>query len=84
MTMPAVQVDVEYLSVGANRQTAAGDWSADGTVAFGADTNVALWRPNVRLHFIHAQRYSNIFVFHKNSTNQLIPRTPRQEAYGVY
>lgn len=46
--MTGVSVDVQYLSVGANRQTAAGDWSADGTVAFGADTNIALWRPNVR------------------------------------
>lgn len=47
MTMGDVKVDVEYLSVGANRQTAAGDWHIDGTVAFGADTNIALWRPNV-------------------------------------
>lgn len=42
-----VDVDVEYLSAGANRQTAAGDWNIDGTVAFGTDTNIALWRPNV-------------------------------------
>ncbi|KAJ4389259.1 Elongator subunit elp2 [Gnomoniopsis smithogilvyi] len=39
-------VDVDYLSAGANRQTAAGDWNIDGTVAFGTDTNIALWRPN--------------------------------------
>lgn len=45
--MGDVKVDIEYLSVGANRQTAAGDWNTDGTVAFGADSNVALWRPNV-------------------------------------
>ncbi|KAF3771252.1 WD40 repeat-like protein [Cryphonectria parasitica EP155] len=44
--MGDVKVDVEYLSIGANRQTAAGDWNVDGTVAFGADTNVALWKPN--------------------------------------
>ncbi|PSR83370.1 WD40-repeat-containing domain protein [Coniella lustricola] len=42
----SIQVGVEYLSVGANRQTAAGDWHADGTVAFGADLNVVLWKPN--------------------------------------
>lgn len=47
MTMEDVKVDVEYLSIGANRQTAAGDWNIDGTVAFGADVNIALWRPNV-------------------------------------
>lgn len=48
--MADVDVDVGYLSAGGNRQTAAGDWNFDGTVAFGADTNIALWRPNVRHH----------------------------------
>lgn len=48
MTMEEVNVDVEYLSAGANRQTAAGDWNIDGTVAFGADTSIALWKPTVR------------------------------------
>lgn len=37
----------EYLSIGANRQTAVADWSQDGLVAFGADSNIALWRPHV-------------------------------------
>lgn len=46
--MGEVNADVQYLSAGANRQTAAGDWNSDGTVAFGADINIALWRPNVR------------------------------------
>lgn len=49
MSMEDVKVDIEYLSVGANRQTAAGDWNVDGTVAFGADTNIAIWRPKVRV-----------------------------------
>lgn len=40
-------VEVEYLSAGANRQTAVADWGEDGIVAFGADSNVALWRPRV-------------------------------------
>jgi hypothetical protein len=39
-------VSVEYLSAGANRQTAVADWSKGGVLAFGADTNVALWRPS--------------------------------------
>ncbi|KAI2643517.1 WD40-repeat-containing domain protein [Xylaria nigripes] len=38
--------EIEYLSVGANRHTAVADWSQDGLVAFGADTNIALWRPH--------------------------------------
>ena len=42
--------EVEYLSTGANRHGAAADWSADGVLAFGADTNVALWKPEVGEH----------------------------------
>lgn len=36
-----------YYSIGANRQTAASDWADcyGGVVAFGADVNLALWRP---------------------------------------
>ena len=41
-------ISVEYLSTGANRQTAVADWSVSGVLAFGADDNVALWRPKVR------------------------------------
>ena len=38
--------DTEYISVGGNRQSAAADCSpSSGLVAFGADVNVALWRP---------------------------------------
>ncbi|KAI0422230.1 WD40-repeat-containing domain protein [Xylaria grammica] len=37
---------IEYLSVGANRHTAVADWSRQGLVAFGADSNIALWRPH--------------------------------------
>ncbi|RYO79894.1 hypothetical protein DL766_010500 [Monosporascus sp. MC13-8B] len=44
--MTAAVVDVKYLSAGANRHTAAADWSEDGVVAFGAGFNIALWRPN--------------------------------------
>lgn len=40
---------VEYLSTGANRHGAVADWSEGGILAFGADANVALWRPEVRL-----------------------------------
>ncbi|KAJ3570280.1 hypothetical protein NPX13_g5784 [Xylaria arbuscula] len=38
--------EIQYLSVGANRHTAVADWSQDGLVAFGADSNIALWRPH--------------------------------------
>ncbi|KAL1895846.1 Elongator subunit elp2 [Sporothrix stenoceras] len=34
-----------YLAAGANRQTAAADWGADGTLCYGAGVNLAVWRP---------------------------------------
>ena len=38
--------EIEYLSIGGNRQSAAADFSLiSGLVAFGADVNVALWQP---------------------------------------
>jgi elongator complex protein 2 len=42
-------VSIEYLSSGANRQTAVADWSQCGILAFGADINIALWRPLVSI-----------------------------------
>ena len=40
------EVTTEYVSVGGNRHSAAADWSTRaGILAFGADHNVALWRP---------------------------------------
>ncbi|KAG9250863.1 elongator protein 2 [Emericellopsis atlantica] len=38
-------IATEYLSTGSNRQTAVADWSQRGIVAFGADSNVAIWEP---------------------------------------
>ena len=45
--MSADGVSVEYLATGANRQTAAADWSRSGLLAYGADVNVAIWQPCV-------------------------------------
>lgn len=45
--MAAEGLSVEYLSAGANRQTSVADWSKTGLLAFGADVNIALWRPAV-------------------------------------
>ncbi|KAL7625654.1 Elongator subunit elp2 [Parahypoxylon ruwenzoriense] len=44
--MSNYRVGIQYLSAGANRHTAVADWSQDGLVAFGADSNIALWRPH--------------------------------------
>jgi elongator complex protein 2 len=48
-TMDSI-VESRYLSAGANRYAAAADWSEDGLVAFGSDTNVCLWDPTVSSH----------------------------------
>jgi elongator complex protein 2 len=40
-------IESRYLSAGANRYAAAADWSEDGLVAFGSDSNVCLWDPTV-------------------------------------
>ncbi|KAK1972778.1 WD domain-containing protein [Colletotrichum sublineola] len=37
---------IEYLSTGANRQTDIADWSPCGLLAYGADSNIALWTPS--------------------------------------
>lgn len=39
----------EYLAAGANRHPSAADWDESGTLAFGADRNIALWNPQVCL-----------------------------------
>lgn len=46
--MKEITPSVEYLSTGANRHSAVADWHTNGTLAFGADVNIALWRPEVR------------------------------------
>ncbi len=47
-----------YLSAGANRQTAVADWSKGDLLAFGADANIALWRPFVSLMLELATTYT--------------------------
>lgn len=44
---------VEHLAAGANRQTAVADWSRTGLLAYGADCNIALWRPAVSFYMRH-------------------------------
>lgn len=41
---------VEHLAAGANRQTAVADWGRTGLLAYGADCNIALWRPAVSFY----------------------------------
>ncbi len=42
-----VQVVAEYVAAGGNRHPSASDWDINGLLAFGADRNIALWRPQV-------------------------------------
>lgn len=44
-----IQVKADYLAAGANRHPAAADWDETDVLAFGADRNIALWRPQVRM-----------------------------------
>lgn len=46
---PKLGVEIGYLSAGANRQTGVADWNQDGTLAFGANSNICLWRPTVTI-----------------------------------
>ncbi|KAJ9651936.1 Elongator subunit elp2 [Neophaeococcomyces mojaviensis] len=42
----SIAVESEYLSIGGNRNTAASAWCAEaGFLAYGADQNIAIWRP---------------------------------------
>ena len=43
-----VVVECKYIAAGGNRHPAAADWdSVSGLLAFGADRNVAIWKPSV-------------------------------------
>ncbi|MCJ1367719.1 hypothetical protein MMC16_006853 [Acarospora aff. strigata] len=43
-----VKIKTEYIAAGGNRHPAAADWDAEsGLIAFGADRNIALWKPSV-------------------------------------
>ncbi|KAI0977437.1 WD40-repeat-containing domain protein [Xylaria arbuscula] len=61
--MSEESTEIEYLSVGANRHTAAADWSHHGLVAFGADSNIALWRP----HGSQPRGVTSLLSGHKNT-----------------
>ena len=46
--MAPIKAESSYLAAGANRHPAAADWDVlSGLLAFGADRNVAIWRPQV-------------------------------------
>ncbi|KAI9797746.1 MAG: hypothetical protein M1835_006918 [Candelina submexicana] len=51
-----VGVETEYIATGGNRHPSASDWdSVSGLLAFGADSNIALWNPLGQGHIgIHA------------------------------
>jgi len=46
-----MNISAEFISIGGNRNPAAADWDEAGLqlLAFGADTCVALWDPQVSL-----------------------------------
>jgi hypothetical protein len=58
--MGSKDLTVEHLAVGANRQTAVADWSRTGLLAYGADCNIALWRPAVSFHVYYEIMASSV------------------------
>lgn len=43
-----VVVETRYIAAGGNRHPAAADWDpVSGLIAFGADRNIAIWKPSV-------------------------------------
>ncbi|KAG5950559.1 hypothetical protein E4U53_004859 [Claviceps sorghi] len=76
--MGTKQVSAEYLSVGANRQTSVADWSATGLLAFGADVNIALWRPTL----CPPRGVENILRGHKETVKAVLflPEDPSDHA----
>lgn len=61
--MGSNNISVDYLSAGANRQTAVADWSQHGILAFGSDINVAIWEPAVRRDFMLLRTQKNTTSF---------------------
>jgi hypothetical protein len=53
-----IQLSAEYLAAGANRHPSVADWDAAGLLAYGADRNVALWRPQVIYSICLCEAYS--------------------------
>ncbi|KAG9246124.1 quinon protein alcohol dehydrogenase-like superfamily [Calycina marina] len=43
--MRRAQMQADYLAAGGNRHPAASDWNSSGVLAFGAERNIALWKP---------------------------------------
>ena len=82
---------VGYLSAGANRHTAVADWGSDhGIVAFGADCNVALWRPDVStisffLFFFYPPRPDLLYLAPLSAVSSpLSPHPPSMRfSYGL-
>ena len=50
-----IDLKAQYLAAGANRHPSTADWDVNGVLAYGADRNIALWRPQVSLlwHMIY-------------------------------
>ncbi|GAB0135623.1 hypothetical protein EsDP_00003954 [Epichloe bromicola] len=76
--MGTKQVSAEYLSTGANRQTSVADWSASGLLAFGADANIALWRPTL----CPPRGIENLLSGHKETVKAVLflPEDTRDDA----
>ncbi|KAI1124526.1 WD40-repeat-containing domain protein [Nemania abortiva] len=67
--MTEENTEIGYLSVGANRHTAVADWGRDGLVAFGTDSNIALWWPHH--HGSQPRGVTRVLSGHKDSVKAI-------------
>ncbi|RDL35332.1 WD40 repeat-like protein [Venustampulla echinocandica] len=69
-----LQINADYLAAGGNRHPSAADWDITGDVAFGADRNIALWRPQDP----DSQGVFQILCGHQDVVNavKFVPRAP--------
>ncbi|KAK2004525.1 WD domain-containing protein [Colletotrichum falcatum] len=75
--MSAIQPSIEYLSTGANRQTDIADWSPCGLLAYGADSNIALWTPSSQ----NDEGITSLLIGHKEvvKTVKFLPKVDGED-----
>lgn len=78
MALPSmVSITTDFISVGGNRNPAAADWHhGSGLLAFGANNNIAVWNPLVRVQLLLLWN-----LLTENLTSNLHYRTKMVQVY---
>lgn len=74
------QMRTEYLAAGGNRHPSAADWDTSGLLAFGADRNIALWRPQVSTN---TQLTASFGFSSRSCTNAISQNDTNQGVYRL-